>query len=92
MQSGKARAKIFTQHDTLYIDCDCGATVDRLRVEKYKSDSALLKANSTIETLGTNINTTKIEFKTPWYVHWEMAGLALVIVALLLWILKLKLF
>ena len=39
-KSGQGKSTIRTVHDTLYVDCECDEQVNRLRVEKYASDSS----------------------------------------------------
>ena len=92
IDNGKAHVKIITLHDTLHVDCNCDATINRLRIEKYKSDSSYTNLQKVAERLAKYTVTTKIEKEIPWYVYLGLAGLALIILILLLYIVKLKVF
>lgn len=87
--NGHGTSRIYTKHDTLFVDCECEGTVNRLRVEVYQKDSAYKSLSKVAERLAqTEI---KEVVKTPWYFEYALAGLAIIILILGLWVLKLKL-
>jgi hypothetical protein len=68
---GKAHSKIRVVHDSIYVDCQCDSTVDRLRTEVLIKDSM----NSQLQKQVSDTRTERTIEKpyTPWY-FWLLAG------------------
>lgn len=88
--NGHGTSKIYTKHDTLFFDCECEGTLNRLRIEISSKDSTISKLQKEKEV--SDQTETKIEHRTPWYFKYALAGLAILVIILGLWILKLKTF
>jgi hypothetical protein len=69
---GKAHAKIRIVHDSIYVDCGCDSTVDRLIVESTFKDSLNTRLQKQIRQESTVL--TKEVFITPWYM-WLIVGI-----------------
>jgi hypothetical protein len=88
--NGHGTSRIYTKHDTLFVDCECEGTVNRLRIEISSKDSTISKLQKEKEV--SDKAETKIEQRIPWYFKYALAGLAILVIILGLWIFKLKTF
>jgi archaellin len=68
---GKAHSKIRIVHDSIYVDCQCDSTVDRLRTESLFKDS--LNSQLQKQVSDTRTETIKEKAFVPWY-FWALAG------------------
>ena len=78
VSAGQGKASVKTQHDTLMIDCDCDATIQRYRKEIEIKDSTLAILKGRYET---DTKQSVIEVTPSWC--WKLIAFLLLVIIIL---------